>query len=85
MTGTLIEAADPRTRLRRTERLVHMLSRHRHVFLTVPVPVTIGLGIFGLGVFGRLAGGGWTPADSDSARADVMLREHTTTLPMGRE
>jgi hypothetical protein len=86
MTGTLIEAVDPRTRLRRTERLVQMLPRHRHVFLMamVPVTVTIGPGIFGLGVFDRLSGGGWRPADSDSARADVMPREHTTTLPMGR-
>ncbi|KOU36234.1 hypothetical protein ADK54_34825 [Streptomyces sp. WM6378] len=40
------------------------------------VLVTIALGIFGLGVFGRLCGGGWTPATSDSARADAMLREH---------
>lgn len=83
MTSTLIEAADRRTRPRRTERLVHMLSKHRHVFL--PVPVTTGLGISSLGVFDRLSGGGRPQADSDPARSDVMLREHTTTLPIGRE
>ncbi|WP_424920933.1 MMPL family transporter [Streptomyces sp. wa13] len=63
----------PRTR---PERLVHLLSRWRYAFLALTLLVTIGLGAVGTGVFGKLSGGGWTPADSDSARADTLLREH---------
>ncbi|MDQ0585712.1 MMPL family transporter [Streptomyces rishiriensis] len=58
------------------ERLVHLGSRWRYAFLALTVLVTVGLAFAGLGVFGRLTGGGWTPADAESARADAVLREH---------
>ncbi|PWS49710.1 transporter [Streptomyces sp. FT05W] len=71
--GTPGTPVPPRTR---PERLVRLLSRRRHVFLALTLLVTLGLGAVGTGVFGKLSGGGWTPADSDSARADALLREH---------
>ncbi|MFD6277098.1 MMPL family transporter [Streptomyces sp. NPDC060209] len=77
MTGTLDDVADPGVLpATRPERLVGLLERWRYAFLALTVLVTIGLGAVGLGVFGKLSGGGWTPADSESARADAMLREH---------
>ncbi|WP_406510521.1 MMPL family transporter [Streptomyces sp. NBC_00212] len=60
----------------RPKRLVRMLWRWRCAFLALTVLATVALGIFGLGVFGQLSGGGWTPANSESARADAALREH---------
>ncbi|MET9502965.1 MMPL family transporter [Streptomyces sp. NPDC006622] len=58
------------------ERLVHLRPRWRYAFLALTVLVTVGLAFVGLGVFGRLTGGGWTPADAESARADAVLRKH---------
>ncbi|MFF2731884.1 MMPL family transporter [Streptomyces sp. NPDC058008] len=77
MTGTLDRVAAPDTPpTTLPERLVHLLARWRYAFLALTVLVTIGLGAVGLGVFGKLSGGGWTPAGSESARADALLREH---------
>ncbi|GHH45418.1 MMPL family transporter [Streptomyces candidus] len=75
-TGTVDTVSAPRLRPTRAERLVGALARWRYPFLVLTLLVTIGLGGLGAGVFGKLSGGGWTPADADSARADVMLREH---------
>ncbi|MDF6022582.1 MMPL family transporter [Streptomyces sp. JH34] len=77
MTGTPHDTAAPAVPpTTRPERLVHLLSRWRYAFLALTVLVTICLGVVGVGVFGKLSGGGWTPDDSDSARADSLLREH---------
>ncbi|MFF3484315.1 MMPL family transporter [Streptomyces sp. NPDC002701] len=77
MTGTLKRTTAPAVPpLTLPERLVQLLSRWRYAFLALTVLVTIVLGAVGVGVFGKLSGGGWTPADSESARADALLREH---------
>ncbi|MFH9619031.1 MMPL family transporter [Streptomyces pratensis] len=76
MTGEAGPVSGPGGRATRPERLVRLLSRWRFALLALTVLVTIGLGAVGMGVFGKLSGGGWTPADSDSARADSLLREH---------
>ncbi|MFC9947201.1 MMPL family transporter [Streptomyces pratensis] len=76
MTGEAGPVSGPGGRAARPERLVRLLSRWRFALLALTVLVTIGLGAVGMGVFGKLSGGGWTPADSDSARADSLLREH---------
>ncbi|MEU1214510.1 MMPL family transporter [Streptomyces sp. NPDC005791] len=77
MTGTPDGISAPKaSEVTRAERLVRLLSRWRHAFLALTVLLTIGLGTAGLGVFGKLSGGGWTPADSESAHADALLREH---------
>ncbi|MDX3329365.1 MULTISPECIES: MMPL family transporter [Streptomyces] len=76
MTGTLEDRPEPRVRPARPERPVRPPWRWRHAFLALTVLVTIALGALGTGVFGKLSGGGWTPADAESARADEALRAH---------
>ncbi|MEU2677576.1 MMPL family transporter [Streptomyces sp. NPDC007107] len=70
MTGTLEDHPGSRVRPARPP------WRWRHAFLALTVLVTIALGALGTGVFGKLSGGGWTPADAESARADEALRAH---------
>ncbi|MGP3750761.1 MMPL family transporter [Streptomyces sp. IBSNAI001] len=70
MTGTLEDQPESRVRP------VRPPWRWRHAFLALTVLVTIALGALGTGVFGKLSGGGWTPADAESARADEALRAH---------